>query len=475
MIEATPFAGNDVAVLGLGRSGLSAARALKAGGARVLAWDDDRKARGGAAGPGVALKDLREADWTGMAALILSPGIPHTYPEPHPAAVMARNGGVEIIGDTEILVRCQPSAVYFGITGTNGKSTTTALVAHILAAAGRRHQVGGNLGVPALDLEPMGADGAYVLEMSSYQLELTPSLSCDVAVLLNITPDHLDRHGGWDGYVAAKKLIFVGQPGTATAVVGVDDDAARAVYEELKAKGGRRVVPVSGGDSAPGGIACPGGVLTDDMEDAAAPVLDLKTVAALPGAHNRQNAAAAYAVVRTAGIGASQIAEAIQSYPGLPHRQEVVAVIDGVAYVNDSKATNWEAAAKALGCYENICWIAGGQAKDTEPMTLDGRLGSVVHAFLIGQAADMFAGALSAHIPVTKAGTLEAAVEGARDRALEAAARAGASVVLLSPACASFDQFRNFEARGEAFREIVAGLAGTRETRGPAATGEGGP
>jgi UDP-N-acetylmuramoylalanine--D-glutamate ligase len=455
------FQGLPVAVLGLGKSGLSAARALDAAGAEVWAWDDNEDKRAAARAEGVPLVDLYTCNWRELTSLILSPGIPHTYPEPHPVAALARKNGCEIIGDIELLARAQHNARYIGVTGTNGKSTATALIGHILALAGREVAVGGNLGTPALELDVLDTDGTYVLEMSSYQLELTVSITFDVAVLLNISPDHLDRHGGLDGYVKAKRLIFHRQTKPRTAVVGVDDDICRGIYDTLKAADEQIVLPVSAGTRCPGGVYVLDGVLHDDTDGQAVPAIDLRECPALPGAHNWQNAAAAYAACKTIGVAPPVITACLRSFPGLPHRQERVASIDGILYVNDSKATNVDAAGKALACYEAIYWIAGGRAKDGGLAGLEPFFPRIAHAFLIGEAEAAFADALADKVPVTRCGTLAKAVPAARERAL--AERKAGAVVLLSPACASFDQFTDFEARGDAFREAVAALPGTRD------------
>jgi UDP-N-acetylmuramoylalanine--D-glutamate ligase len=457
MIEITGFRNQDVGVLGLARSGLAAARALKAGGARVLAWDDAPPRRQAASVAGVTLADLATVDLAGMRALVLSPGIPHTYPQPHPVAARARAAGIEIIGDIELLVRSCRAARYVGVTGTNGKSTTTALIAHVLSAAGRRVAAGGNIGVAALLLDALGADGIYVLEMSSYQLELTPSLACDVAVLLNVTPDHLDRHGGMDGYVAAKERIFANQGDGQAAIVGADDAICRAIAARLAAEARRRVVPISGGEAAPGGVFVSGGWLIDDMASGARRVLDLRPLEHLPGRHNHQNAAAAYAAVRCLGLDPAAASAGIAGFAGLAHRQEAVARIDGVRWVNDSKATNADATANALACYDEIYWIAGGRAKEGGIAALAPYFPRLRRAFLIGEAAHQFAATLKG-VPHMLCGTLEVAVAAAH----KATRGVRGATVLLSPACASFDQFSDFEARGERFRRLVEALPGER-------------
>jgi UDP-N-acetylmuramoylalanine--D-glutamate ligase len=448
MIPVPTFAGRRVAVLGLARSGRAAAEALAAGGAEVLAWDDKPAVREAVAGT-IALADPAGLDWRGIAALVLSPGVPLTFPKPHPAVPAARAAGVEIIGDLELLARARPASRLVGITGTNGKSTTTALIGHILGAAGARVETGGNLGTPALSLAP--AD-TYVLEASSYQLDLLNTLRFDIAVLLNITPDHLDRHGGMDGYIAAKRHIFDRRRAGDAAIIGIDEPICRGLAAEY---GG--AIPISAEGPAPGGVYAEDGRLIDDLDGARRPVLDLGAAERLPGTHNWQNAAAAYAAARRAGVSAEAAAEAIRTFPGLAHRQELVDTIDGVRYINDSKATNADASEKALVCYPTIYWIAGGLAKAGGITPLAPHFGRLRHAFLIGNATEEFAATLDGKVPFTRCGDLATALRAA-SRQAKADGIAGA-VVLLSPACASFDQFTDFEARGDRFRELVRDLS----------------
>ena len=454
MITLSSLSDRPVAVLGLGRSGLATARALVESRIPVWAWDDNVKARNDAENEGIPLVDLYQRDLSETDALVLSPGIPLTHPSPHPLLKSAREAGCDVIGDGELLFKAQPEAFYIGITGTNGKSTTTALIGHILQSAARDCEIGGNLGTPMLSLRPLGADSVYVLEMSSFQLELNPSMVFDVAVLLNISPDHLDRHGDMDGYVAAKRLIFRDQGPDATAVVGVDDDYSRAIFAGLPETSRARRVAVSGYQRAIGGVYAEERTLYDDTGAGdPRPVFGLDLARALPGEHNAQNASAAYAAARATGIESKTTCDALRTFPGLAHRQEVVAVIDGVAYVNDSKATNPEAAARALACYQNIYWIVGGRPKEGGLGPVDPFLKNVRHAFLIGEAMDTFAVALDGQVHVSRSGDLETAVGAARSMA----GRDGEddAVVLLSPACASFDQFKSFEVRGDAFRSHV--------------------
>ncbi len=445
------------AVLGLARSGLAAARALKESGAEVLAWDDNPAARQKAADAGLAARRLDALDWRGIEGLVLSPGIPHSFPEPHPVAAAAKAAGVALIGDIELLARANRRARYVGITGTNGKSTTTALIGHILERAGRTVAVGGNLGTAVLSLPNLDSEGIYVLELSSYQLELLHSLVCDVALLLNITPDHLDRHGGFGGYLAAKARIFRGQSAGQTAIVGVDEAAGAGLADSLEAEGKSRVVRISVERRLAGGLYLDEGWLVDDSDGRALRLLRPERFPRLPGRHNLQNIAAAYAACSALGLTQQAILAGLESFPGLAHRQELVAEIGGVRFVNDSKATNAEAAAKALSSYETIYWILGGRPKEGGIAGLGDYFPRVRRAFLIGEAQQDFARALAGRVTAECCGELATAVRSAAKAARADAARR--PVVLLSPACASFDQFPDFEVRGEAFRAAVKALA----------------
>jgi UDP-N-acetylmuramoylalanine--D-glutamate ligase len=453
------FAGRCFAVMGLGRAGLAAARRLAAWGAEVTAWDDSAAARDAARDAGVTLADLAARPLAGLDALVLSPGIPHLLPEPHPVAAKARAEGVPILADVELLYRAVRAtgsrARFLGITGTNGKSTTTALLAHILRRAGLPVEAGANLGPPALSLKMLGSDGVYCLEMSSYMLERLATVRFDAAAMLNLSPDHLDRHGDMAGYAAAKRHIFDRQDESCTAVVGVDDPYAAAMAEAL-ARGPARLVRISGRGVVRGGVYVAHGRVVDDRGPSPVRLASLIGTLTLPGTHNAQNAAAAAALAVSLGVGANEIADGIASFPGLPHRQELVAEVAGVRFVNDSKATNADAAARALGCYPRVFWIAGGRAKEGGIASLAPHFPAIAQAFLIGEAAEAFATTLAAAgVPHTISGTLDRAVAEAF-----AAARAEApSVVLLSPACASFDQFRDYEARGAAFAALARALA----------------
>jgi UDP-N-acetylmuramoylalanine--D-glutamate ligase len=447
----TPLRGQRIAVVGLGKAGLPAARRLRAWGAEVTCWDDGEAARAEAAALGLAVAN--PAEGFHFDALLLSPGIPHTLPRVHPAAAAARQAGKPILADVEFLfraVRAAGSAARFaGITGTNGKSTTTALLGHLLARACVPVAVGGNLGPAALDMPILGDDGVYVLEMSSYMLERIADLRFNVAAMLNLSPDHLDRHGDMAGYRAAKGRIFARQGREDVAVLGQDDGDTASLGASLAA----RLVPVSGSAPQPGGIWAEGLLLRDD----AGAIADLATCPALPGAHNAQNAAAASAMALALGLPRGDLAAGLASYPGLPHRQELVGRIGAVRFVNDSKATNADSAARALASYDRILWIAGGMGKEGGIAPLAAYFPRIAEALLIGRDAPAFAATLAAHgVAHRMCGTLAEAVPAAA----EAARTAKADVVLLSPAAASWDQFTGFDARGDAFRALVRALPG---------------
>jgi UDP-N-acetylmuramoylalanine--D-glutamate ligase len=455
-----------VAVFGLARSGLTAARALIAGGARVVVWDDKPAARDAAAAEGLTLLDLRQADWSQFAALMLSPGVPLTHPQPHWTVTMAKAAGVEILGDIELFARTVNAAPahkrpkIVAITGTNGKSTTTALIGHILAAAGRDTRIGGNIGVGVLGLEDMHGGAVYVLEISSYQLDLTSSLKPDVAILLNISPDHLDRHGGMEGYVAAKRRILMGQDKGDTAVIGVDDEWGQRICTEITAANRRTIRPISSGRSMGRGVYALSGVLYDATGERVIEVADLLRARALPGRHNWQNAAAAYAAVRALGLSMEDAATGIVTFPGLAHRMETVGHIAGVRFVNDSKATNADAARQAMSSYPRFYWIAGGRPKAGGVDSLTDLFPRVARAYLIGEAASEFSAILDGKAPHVSCGDIERATRAAfADAQADKTREGGEAIILLSPACASFDQFADFEQRGDAFRAVVGDLA----------------
>ncbi len=455
MILPTAYRNKQVAVVGLARSGLVAAEALARAGAIVCAWDDTPAARDAALAIGIPLTPVVAMPWAELSALILSPGIPHSYPKPHPAADLARGADVPILVDVDLLLSTQTAAPVIAITGTNGKSTTTALIHHIFTEAGRIVSMGGNIGVAALTLPAYGAEGTYVLELSSYQLERVPSLSAQTAILLNITADHLDRHGGMDGYIQAKSLVFQHQGETDWAIVGMDDAPSRSLADKLvRGERAPRIVPISVLAPVAGGVYALDGHLIDDLDGAAVEVLSLDRAARLPGRHNAQNICAAYAAARHAGLAPAEICAAITRFPGLAHRQELVGSVRGVAYINDSKATNADAAERALVCYPAIHWILGGVAKSGGIDALVAHFPRVCGAYLIGEASEAFAETLS-HSGITPqlCGTLDVAL-----RAAMAAAKPG-DIVLLSPACASFDQYKSFEHRGDHFRDLVRALS----------------
>jgi UDP-N-acetylmuramoylalanine--D-glutamate ligase len=462
VIPVRGFEGKRVAVFGLGRTGLTAARALQAGGAEVVLWDEKPASRDAAAAEGFALEDLQTADWSRFSALMLSPGVPLTHPEPHWTVKKAKAAGVEIVGDIELFARTvnaqpehkRPRVV--AITGTNGKSTTTALIGHVCRQAGLDARVGGNIGVGVLGLDDMHGGAVYVLEVSSYQLDLTASLKPDVAVLINISPDHLDRHGGMDGYVASKRRVLLNQGKGDTAVIGVDDPWCQQICTEITAANRRTIVPISSGRAIGRGVYALQGVLYDGSGERVTEVADLLRAKSLPGRHNWQNAAAAYAACRALGIPPAEVADGLLSFPGLAHRMEKVGLIDGVAFVNDSKATNADAARQAMATYPRFHWIAGGVPKAGGIDSLADLFPRVAKAYLIGQAAEAFSRTLDGQAPYEIAGDLATATTRAF---ADARAEGGEQIVLLSPACASFDQFPDFEARGDAFRKLVQDLA----------------
>ncbi|MGH7066934.1 MAG: UDP-N-acetylmuramoyl-L-alanine--D-glutamate ligase [Acetobacteraceae bacterium] len=443
------FRGRHFAVLGLGRNGLAAASALVTMGASVAAWDDDPSQRERAAARGIPLAAAL-LDWARPEALVLSPGIPHRLPAPHPLALGAQALGVPIVSDAELLFRAArlagSKARFVGITGTNGKSTTTALLAHMLNTGGMAAAAGGNLGPAALALPLLPDAGCYVLEMSSYMLERLDTIRFDVAMLLNLSPDHLDRHGGMAGYIAAKERIFAHRASGGVAIVGIDDEPSRGIAAAL----GPPLVSISG--DRPADLWCDQGALRDRL----GPILALSEAPALPGAHNAENAAASSAAALHLGLPRALLAGALRSFAGLPHRQSRVCSTGGVTFIDDSKATNADAAARALACYPRLIWIAGGIGKEGGIESLAPLFPHLAEAFLIGRDAPLFAATLARHGVVHRvAGTLEAAVPAA----LAAARLRGVPVVLLSPAAASFDQFRNFEQRGAHFAALAHHLA----------------
>ena len=463
MTPATSFLGRDVALFGLGGSGLATARALMAGGAKVAAWDDGEASRQRAMAQGVPVVDLVVADWSRFAALILAPGVPLTHPTPHWTVGKAKAAGVEIIGDVELFcrerARLAPDAPFVAITGSNGKSTTTALIAHILRESGHDVQLGGNIGTPILDLEPPARSRVHVIECSSFQIDLTPSLAPGVGVLINVTPDHIDRHGTVDNYAAVKERLVARAD---HVVLGVDDDHCRAMFRRLLGRG-KPVTPIS--NSASDLLGCTH-YAQHGLHRALAlgagrrlvePLASLTRAQALRGAHNGQNAAAAFSACEALGVNHGAICAGFESFPGLPHRMEKIVRVGPVLFINDSKATNADAAEKALLSFHDIFWIIGGKAKDGGIEPLRPLFPRVRKAYLIGAASDEFAATLGKDVAHEHCETLDVAIEHAARDAL--AFDALEPVVLLSPACASYDQFANFEMRGNAFRELAIALA----------------
>jgi UDP-N-acetylmuramoylalanine--D-glutamate ligase len=464
MIPITTFKGRTVAVFGLGLSGRAAAKALMAGGAHVAAWDDGEESRKRAADEGIPVFDLHNAAWHELSALVLAPGVPLTHPEPHWTVKRAETAGVEVIGDTELFFREREAlgskARVVGITGTNGKSTTTALTAHILREAGYHVAMGGNIGEAILGLAPLTDDMVYVIEFSSYQIDLTPGIAPNAAVLLNLSPDHLDRHGNMDRYARVKAGIFANQESADTAIVGVEDKFCSKIADRLRGMGSiQRISTIAKVDQ---GVWVADGVLHEMAGGKEVATASIADIATLRGTHNWQNAAAAWALVRSLGLPHDVITSGLASFPGLAHRMEIIGSLKGpsgeILFVNDSKATNADAAAKALAAYDDIYWIAGGVAKAGGLAGLDKYYPKIAKAYLIGVAANDFAKQLGSAVPHVISGMLEIAIAQATADA-KTGGRAN-PVVLLSPACASFDQYRNFEIRGDAFRGVVKGLDG---------------
>ncbi|MGE0054103.1 MAG: UDP-N-acetylmuramoyl-L-alanine--D-glutamate ligase [Hyphomicrobium sp.] len=463
MIRATTFAGKSVAVFGLGASGNATVRALLDGGAQVAAWDDSEAGRTAAAKAGVPLVDLSNADWSTFSSLVLAPGVPLTHPEPHWTVKKARAAGIEIIGDVEIFSRERAAqcsdAPFIAITGTNGKSTTTALIAHILRHAGFPVEMGGNIGRAVLTLEPPSRDRFHVLELSSFQIDLTPSLTPSIGVLLNVTPDHIDRHGTIENYAAVKERLV---RSALVACVGIDDDYCRAILKRRIPEGAACAFSVQR-KLAPGYSLDGDTLVCANREGLAVKLASLRGIGSLRGGHNAQNALAAAAAVRECLnlYGLSNDIDwqgAFDTFPGLAHRMEEIGRQGRVLFVNDSKATNADSTEKALLSFpRDVHWIVGGKPKDGGITPLAPYFKGIAMAYLIGEASDAFAETLtSGHVPFARCQTLDTAVaQAARDAG---ASTAQEPVVLLSPACASYDQYKNFEVRGDAFRALVAAL-----------------
>jgi UDP-N-acetylmuramoylalanine--D-glutamate ligase len=470
MTPLTCMEGKTLAILGLGVSGLATARALTAGGATPICFDDAPAKVDQAAAEGFATQDPRRTDWSTIAALVLSPGVPLTHPKPHWTVELAKAAGVAVIGDVELFCRQRreiaPDSPFIAVTGTNGKSTTTALIAHILREVGCDAQTGGNIGTPILALAPPASNRLHVVEMSSFQIDLTPSLAPSIGVLLNITPDHLDRHGTMGNYAAIKARVV---KNAELAVIGVDDEFSRAIFDRAQ-QAKIPALAISAKHASP--IACTyfeDGCLRrqlslGDRGCLEENLLDLSGVNSLRGAHNGQNAAAAFCVCDWLAIPHNVIGTALRGFPGLPHRLEEVGRAGGVIFINDSKATNADSAEKALLSFDGgIFWILGGKPKEGGIGSLKPLFGRVEKAYIIGAATEEFAAALAEDgVAHQRCGTLDAALDhAARDASMS---RALAPVVLLSPACASYDQFRNFEERGDRFRALAQALNGKAAT-----------
>jgi UDP-N-acetylmuramoylalanine--D-glutamate ligase len=455
LTPATTFSGKTVALFGLGGSGLATAHALVAGGAVVHCWDDGEAGRARAAAERLTIKDLNTADWTSYTSLILSPGVPLTHPEPHWTVRKAQAAAVEIIGDIEVFFRERAkfatTAPVICITGTNGKSTTTALIAHLLRSAGLDVQMGGNIGTNILDLAPPAADRVHVIEISTFQIDLTPSLAPTIGVMINLTPDHLDRHGDIEHYAAIKERVVASSD---LAVCGVDDSWSRAMADR-RASSGKRLIRFSTG-RLPSGITARGAAISRMEGGEEFDIASLAGIDTLRGTHNAQNAAAAVAVALEFKLAPELIQRALRSYASLPHRMEQIGQIGKTAFINDSKATNADSTRGALAGGEGIFWILGGKEKDGGIEDLRPLFGAVAKAYLIGHATEVFASTLEGQVPFERCGTLDVAVK-------RAAADAANSpfdhpIVLLSPACASYDQYKSFEHRGQHFRELVSVL-----------------
>jgi UDP-N-acetylmuramoylalanine--D-glutamate ligase len=464
VIPITTLAGKKVAVFGLGASGLASASALMAGGADVIAFDDDAASVAKASAGGIPTADLRNADWSKLAALVLAPGVPLTHPSPHWVVALARKAAVEVIGDIELFCRERrhyaPQAPLVAVTGTNGKSTTTALIAHLAASAGVDAQLGGNIGTAILSLAPPQRGRVHVIECSSYQIDLAPSLDPSVGILINLTEDHLDRHGTMANYAAVKERLVAGVPHEGTIVIGVDDDWCRQIAGRLE-QAGKQVERISVRRKLSSGLYLDNSRIMRANGAEASPIAELGGIGSLRGLHNAQNAAAATAAALALGLDPPAIQAGLRSFPGLPHRMEEVGRRGAVLFVNDSKATNADSAAQALACFADIFWIAGGRSKTGGIESLRSFFPRIRKAYLIGEAADQFAVTLGGTVPHEITATLDQALAAAAGDA--AAASASEPVVLLSPACASFDQYRNFEVRGDAFRALVQALPGLQK------------
>jgi UDP-N-acetylmuramoylalanine--D-glutamate ligase len=463
VIPVTTFAGEKVAVFGLGGSGVVSAGALLAGGADVVAFDDNAQSVTKANAAGIATDDLHNIDWTKIAALVLTPGVPLTHPAPHWAVALAQKNGVQVIGDIELFCRERrfhaPDAPFVAITGTNGKSTTTALIAHLAVSAGIDVQLGGNIGTAILSLQPPQAGRAYVIECSSYQIDLAPSLDPSIGILINLSEDHLDRHGSMKNYSMAKQRLLAGVPNNGTAIVGVDDEWCRTIANRIE-QAGKHLVRISVHHKLANGVYVTEGRVLHASSAGIVSIADLSSIGSLRGLHNAQNAACATAAALALGLEPAAIQAGLRSFPGLAHRMEEIGRRGTVLFVNDSKATNADSTARALACFNEIFWIAGGLPKIGGITSLAEFFPRIRKAYLIGQAAIEFAAMLDGLVPHEIVHTLDKAVEAAARDA--EAANSIEAVVLLSPSCASWDQYPNFGARGDHFRKLVQTLPKTK-------------
>ncbi len=454
--------GKPILVYGLGRSGLSAANALKSAGAHIIVGDDNDANLEKAQGNNFALLDMDNDDFSKFAFLLLSPGIPFTHPAPHNVVKKAQDADIEIICDVELFSRIYPQIKTIGVTGTNGKSTTSSLIHYVLNETGKTALLGGNIGTPVFDLKVKNKNTWVVLELSSFQIDLCPNFRPDISVLLNITPDHIDRHGSLENYCAVKEKItqISKNEDYNIAIICSDDARTQKIHERAQSLGLRKVVEISTERAVDDGVYVMGDVLHDTMGEGDEQYGGLEKIQSLKGMHNYQNAAAAFAAIKSCNVAPSDIWHAMSTFPGLNHRQYLVRTINGVTYINDSKSTNAASAAVALGCRNNVYWVVGGRKKKNGLEGLEVFFPRIKHAFLIGESTEDFAAWFDKYgMEYTRCYSLENAISNAHKMAQENRGQpGGAGTVLLSPACASFDQFDSFEHRGDAFAQIVTAL-----------------
>ncbi|PPR77723.1 MAG: UDP-N-acetylmuramoylalanine--D-glutamate ligase [Alphaproteobacteria bacterium MarineAlpha2_Bin1] len=455
MIISKTYKGKNIAVMGLGKSGIATVESLAKVGANIFAWDDNSENCSKLDKKNYNISNLEKIDFKNISSLVLSPGIPLNFPKPHPVVERAKSAGCEVIGDFELFFRSKINANVIGITGTNGKSTTTSLITHILKNKSINVQAGGNIGTPILSLDKIDSDGFYVLEISSYQLDLSSNISLDISVLLNIQPDHLDRHGSIENYYMIKKKIFESNKTSSIGVIGVDDFYSGKLYSEIK-NINKSIIPISTKKKISGGVSVIDGIIYDTRFNYN--IIDINNITNLRGRHNWQNAAAAYIVAKEVGLSNDETKSAFETFKGLPHRLELVYKDKKTEYINDSKATNVHATSYALSSFESIFWILGGRSKDKEIDPLFPYLNRVEHAFTIGESGEMFAQQLYGKVEVEFVTSLENAFHRSVDTIKKR--KLNKSVILFSPACSSFDQFKDFEERGEKFRDIVIKYVG---------------